>query len=60
MKQSKRQNDLAQNIRKKKGKRKVQRVPQSQTVALSRHQEEEKPTSPNKHKSKTTSEKHHD
>ena len=26
---------------KKKGKRKVQRVPQSQTAALSRHQEEE-------------------
>ena len=36
---------------KKKGKRKVQGVPQSQTAALSRHQEEEEPTNPNKHKS---------
>ena len=33
----------------KKGKRKVQGVPQSQTAALPRHQEEEE--NPNKHKS---------
>ena len=36
---------------KKRGKRKVQGVPQSQTAALSRHQEEKEPTKPNKNKS---------
>ena len=36
---------------KKKGKRKVQGVPQSQTAALPRPQEEEETTNPNKHKS---------
>ena len=38
---------------KKKGKRKVQGVPQSQTAALPRHHEEgkRKPTNPNKNKS---------
>ena len=36
--------------KRKKGKRKVQGVPQSQTAALSRHQEEEE-AKPNKHKS---------
>ena len=35
---------------KKKGKRKVQGVPQSQTAALPRPQEEEEPTNLNKHK----------
>ena len=35
----------------KKGKRKVQGVPQSLTATLSRHQEKRKPIKPNKHKS---------
>ena len=38
-------------IMKKNGRRKVQGVPRSQTAALPRHQEERKPTNPNKHKS---------
>ena len=42
---------IVRYYKKKKGKRKVQGVPQSQTAALPRHQEEEKPTNPNKHKS---------
>ena len=35
----------------KKGKRKVQGVPQSQTAALPSHQDKKKPTNTNKHKS---------
>ena len=39
------------DVQKKKSKRKVQGVPQSQTAALPIHQEKRKPTNPNKHKS---------
>ena len=39
------------NYFRKKSKRKVQGVPQSQIAALPRHQEKGKPTNPNKHKS---------
>ena len=43
---------LASNHDRKKGKRKVRRVPQSQTAAPPRHQEEGKTDkNPNKHKS---------
>ena len=43
---------------KKLGKRKVQRVPQSQTAALSRHQEEEEPDKTKQAQNKQTYEKH--
>ena len=39
------------NVHNKKGKRKVQGVPQSQTAALPRPKRKRKPTNPNKHKS---------
>ena len=42
--------ETTEPISTKKGKRKVQGVPQSQTATLPRPQEEEKPTNLNKHK----------
>ena len=44
----------------KKGKRKVQRVPQSQTAALFRHQEEEETDKTKQVQIKQTYEKHQD
>ena len=49
---------LVSNIQKKKGKRKVQGVPQSQIAALPRHQEEEESDKTKQAQIEQTYEKH--
>ena len=52
------QADIIEAINSKKGKRKVQGVPQSQTAALPRPQEEEKTDKSKQAQTKQTYEKH--